>query len=163
MILKPSVSVILYSPQNSRSEYHLRSKYNWAKLNITRQKANITKKLLFFRTRVFLAPRVGLEPTTDRLTADCSTDWANEEYKCWRLPIFPGSCPPSIFGASELNFRVRDGNGWTLTAINTNYSAYLSVLYIKRLRPFNFKIVTLSKWWPVRDSNSCCRRERPES
>ena len=72
------------------------------------------------RLSCFLAPRVGLEPTTDRLTADCSTDCANEEYLCWRLPIFPGSCPPSIFGASELNFRVRDGNGWTLTAISTN-------------------------------------------
>ena len=33
-----------------------------------------------------------------------------------RRPIFPGSCPPSIFGAGELNFRVRDGNGWFLSA-----------------------------------------------
>ena len=40
--------------------------------------------------------------------------------KCWHLLIFPGSFPPSIFSASELNFRVRDGNGWTLAAINTN-------------------------------------------
>ena len=36
------------------------------------------------------------------------------------LPIFPGSRPPSIVGANELNFCVRDGNRWTLTAINTN-------------------------------------------
>ena len=36
------------------------------------------------------------------------------------LPIFPVRLRTSIFGASELNFRVRDGNGWTLTAINTN-------------------------------------------
>ena len=36
------------------------------------------------------------------------------------LPIFPGRLQPSIFGAGELNCRVRDGNGWTLTAINTN-------------------------------------------
>ena len=36
------------------------------------------------------------------------------------LPIFPGRLQPSIVGRSELNFRVRDGNGWTLTAINTN-------------------------------------------
>ena len=28
-----------------------------------------------------LAPDVGLEPTTDRLTADCSTYWANQEYR----------------------------------------------------------------------------------
>ena len=37
------------------------------------------------------------------------------------LPIFPGSHPPSIVGAYELNFCVRDGNRWTLIAINTNY------------------------------------------
>ena len=27
-----------------------------------------------------MAPPVGLEPTTTRLTAECSTDWAKEEY-----------------------------------------------------------------------------------
>ena len=37
------------------------------------------------------------------------------------LPIFPVRLQTSIFGADELNFRVRNGNGWTLTAINTNY------------------------------------------
>ena len=38
------------------------------------------------------------------------------------LPIFPASHPASIVGADELNFCVRDGNRWTLIAINTNYS-----------------------------------------
>ena len=38
------------------------------------------------------------------------------------LPILPVRHQTSIFGASELNCRVRDGNGWTLTAINTNLS-----------------------------------------
>ena len=37
------------------------------------------------------------------------------------LPIFPVRLQTSIFGAGELNFCVRDGNRWTLTAINTNY------------------------------------------
>ena len=41
------------------------------------------------------------------------------------LPIFPGRLQPSIVGRSELNFRVRDGNGWTLALISTNYSFYL--------------------------------------
>ena len=44
----------------------------------------------------FVAPRVGLEPTTARLTAACSTDWAKEAYrrrqappkKCWRYLFF---------------------------------------------------------------------------
>ena len=40
---------------------------------------------------------------------------------CWRLPIFPGRRQPSIVGTSELNCRVRNGNGWTLTVNNTNY------------------------------------------
>ena len=37
------------------------------------------------------------------------------------LPIFPGRHQPSIVGANELNCRVRDGNGCTLTAISTDY------------------------------------------
>ena len=36
------------------------------------------------------------------------------------LPIFPGRLQPSIVSRSELNFRVRDGNGWTLALISTN-------------------------------------------
>ena len=36
------------------------------------------------------------------------------------LPIFPARLQASIFGRSELNFRVRNGNGWTLALINTN-------------------------------------------
>ena len=36
------------------------------------------------------------------------------------LPIFPGRRQPSIVGRNELNFRVRDGNGWTLALISTN-------------------------------------------
>ena len=43
------------------------------------------------------------------------------------LPIFPGSHPPSIVGANELNFCVRDGNRWTLIAINTNYVRYIDL------------------------------------
>ncbi len=35
-------------------------------------------------------------------------------------PILTFRHQTSIFGASELNCRVRDGNGWTLTAIDTN-------------------------------------------
>ena len=36
------------------------------------------------------------------------------------LPIFTASRPATIVGADELNFCVRDGNRWTLIAINTN-------------------------------------------
>ena len=36
------------------------------------------------------------------------------------LPIFPARLQASIFGVNELNFRVRNGNGWTLVTINTN-------------------------------------------
>ncbi len=34
--------------------------------------------------------------------------------------MFPGGCPPSIVSTSELNYRVRDGNGWTLIVIDTD-------------------------------------------
>ena len=36
------------------------------------------------------------------------------------LLIFPVRRQTSIFSAHELNYRVRDGNGWTLVAISTN-------------------------------------------
>lgn len=36
------------------------------------------------------------------------------------LPVFPGRFQPSIVGRSELNYRVRNGNGWTLALISTN-------------------------------------------
>ena len=40
------------------------------------------------------------------------------------LPIFTASRPATIVGADELNFCVRDGNRWTLIAINTNYISF---------------------------------------
>ena len=55
------------------------------------------------------------------------------------LPIFPVRLQTSIFGAGELNFRVRDGNGWTLTAINTNY------LSVFRLLPENIHHYTTAR------------------
>src|SRR3954453_7895641 len=36
-----------------------------------------------------------------------------------RLPTLPHSCLCSTIGAEELNFRVRDGNGWVLLATVT--------------------------------------------
>ena len=54
---------------------------------ITRLSARIIIKFLriwhkkrLVKTSLFLAPPVGLEPTTTRLTAVGSTDWAKEEY-----------------------------------------------------------------------------------
>ena len=57
-----------------------------------------------------------------RLTKQKSHLLVQVAFQCWRKLIFPGRHQPSIFSAGELNFRVRDGNGWTLAAINTNYS-----------------------------------------
>ena len=39
---------------------------------------------------------------------------------CRRLSIFPSRYQLSIFDASELNYCVRNGNRWTLTAIDTD-------------------------------------------
>ena len=53
------------------------------------------------------------------------------------LPIFPCSHPQSIVGANELNFCVRDGNRWTLTAINTNSYGWLFTI-VYRQNPSGF-------------------------
>ena len=42
----------------------------------------------------------------------------------WQCPIFPGRFQPSIFGTGELNFRVRNGYGWTLAVIFTNFTSF---------------------------------------
>ena len=47
------------------------------------------------------------------------------------LPIFPVRLQTSIFGRSELNFRVRNGNGWTLALISTNCVLFSTVAYYK--------------------------------
>ena len=55
------------------------------------------------------------------------------------LPIFPGRRQPSIVGSNELNYRVRNGNGWTLVLISTNCvvakSACLRFCLRQKLRP----------------------------
>ena len=40
---------------------------------------------------------------------------------CWHRAIFPVRRQTSIFATDELNFRVRNGNGWTLALISTDY------------------------------------------
>ncbi len=50
------------------------------------------------------------------------------------LPIFTASHPATIVGANELNFCVRDGNRWTLIAINTNS-------FTEEVFPFLFQAV----------------------
>ena len=49
------------------------------------------------------------------------------------LPIFPGRHQPSIVGAYELNFCVRDGNRWTLIAINTNYDVSFAHIFQRKM------------------------------
>ena len=56
------------------------------------------------------------------------------------LPIFPVRLQTSIFGAGELNFRVRDGNGWTLTAINTNLLLFEKKSKQKKLQSTFFSL-----------------------
>ena len=41
---------------------------------------------------------------------------------CRRRPIFPGRFQPSIVSTDELNYRVRDGNGWDLNVIDTDFT-----------------------------------------
>ena len=44
--------------------------------------------------------------------------------KIRRRPTLPHSRPCSTIGAGELNFRVRNGNGWDLSAMATEKSGY---------------------------------------
>ena len=68
-------------------------------------------------------------------------------------PIFPGRRQPSIVGRNELNYRVRNGNGWTLVLISTNLlvakSAWLRFHLRRKLHSLapRFPRQTL-RWFP---------------
>ena len=64
-----------------------------------------------------------------------------------RRPNFPGGRPPSIIGAKELNYCVRDGNRCDLLAIVTAFS-YLRVctLKIEQHRMLQNHLVKLSTY-----------------
>ena len=47
--------------------------------------------------------------------------------RCWLRPIFPHRRQWSIVGTAELNFRVRNGNGWTLCVKETNSCLHQSL------------------------------------
>ena len=74
-----------------------------------------------------MAPQVGLEPTTLRLTAGCSAiELLRNIGKAFAFPIgirqrstLPGRLQPSTIDAEGLNFCVRDGNRWNPFAIVT--------------------------------------------
>ena len=71
-----------------------------------------------------MAPQVGLEPTTLRLTAECSAiELLRNKFR--RRPTLPGRVQPSTIGAEGLNFCVRNGNRWDPFAIATgNYFVF---------------------------------------
>ena len=65
-----------------------------------------------------MAPQEGLEPTTLRLTAECSAiELLRNKFR--RRPTLPGRVQPSTIGAEGLNFCVRNGNRWDPFAIAT--------------------------------------------
>src|SRR3954453_11509056 len=90
-----------------------------------------------------MAPQVGLEPTTDRLTADSSTTelLRNGKITAWQRPTLTGAPAPTTIGAEKLNFRVRYGNGCDLLAIITRLFIrhyFIIVSFLNFAREFLF-------------------------
>jgi hypothetical protein len=84
-----------------------------------------------------MAPQVGLEPTTDRLTADSSTtELLRNNSKAWQCPTLTGTRVPTTIGAEKLNFRVRYGNGCDLLAIIARPIFLKDIYYYKVFSKF---------------------------
>ena len=66
-----------------------------------------------------LAPQVGLEPTTLRLTAECSAIELLRNIGIRRRPTLPDRYQSSTIGTEGLNFCVRYGNRWNPFVIAT--------------------------------------------
>ena len=73
------------------------------------------------------APQVGLEPTTLRLTAECSAIELLRNIGIRRRPTLPGRYQPSTIGTEGLNFCVRYGNRWNPFVITTGNGDLLYV------------------------------------
>ena len=65
------------------------------------------------------APQVGLEPTTLRLTAECSAIELLRNIGIRRRPTLPDRYQSSTIGTEGLNFCVRYGNRWDPFVIAT--------------------------------------------
>ena len=62
------------------------------------------------------------------------------------LPIFTGRFQPTIFGTSELNFCVRNGNRWFLTVIDTGHTlTNVSFSFLRRHIPSKLNIELLQQ------------------
>ena len=69
----------------------------------------------------------------------------------WRCPILPVSVPTSTFGVRKLNFCVRYGNRWNLSAIITTMVIYqtitvkhIRIMFLNTMHPFSEVILSLT-------------------
>ena len=85
-----------------------------------------------------MAPQVGFEPTTDRLTADSSTTELLRN-KSLATSYSHRDKVPTTIGAEELNFRVRYGNGCDLFAIATRLYEGFIPSKLDNVRAFIFR------------------------
>ena len=105
-----------------------------------------------------MAPQVGLEPTTTRLTAECSAIELLRNIESENLydsplligirrrPTLPGRCQPSTISAKRLNFCVRYGNRWVPLAIITGncFSVFSHRASASRFRSFAYRFPPLT-------------------
>ena len=110
-------------------------------VNIYKVKSDMSKHV------AFMAPLVGLEPTTCGLTVRRSTDWAKEEYLCWHYlfsrPVTrqlssAQMCLTSVFGMGT--------GGPTSQSIPTQFDgnnpSHICQKLIELLTPLNYSIIT---------------------
>ena len=87
------------------------------------------------------APQVGLEPTTLRLTAECSAIELLRNIGIRRRPTLPDRYQSSTIGTEGLNFCVRYGNRWDPFVIATGNgelfweTVFIPVLRFRKSRP----------------------------
>ena len=93
-----------------------------SKMKLHHRNASMQKSSLSKQWASFLVTPSGIEPELPPWKGGVLTAWPWSHINRQR-PTFPGSFPPSIIGAKELNFCVRDGNRCDLLAIVTGFLA----------------------------------------
>ena len=93
------------------------------------------KKLPSLSWGAFSGDPCGNRTHVNGVRGRCLNRLTNGPYKRSRhLPIFTGRFQPTIFGTSELNFCVRNGNRWNLTVIDTGQRVtFVMLLFLFRI------------------------------
>ena len=115
-----------------------------------KERISLKKKDPLSRVFLFLAPLVGLEPTTCGLTVRRSTDWAKEECLCWRYLSSRAVARQVLSAQMSLTSVFGMGTGGPSSqSIPTRMDGFQPIFYISKAFQLLISLVTHTGFEPM--------------